>query len=330
MFYLGWLVKIQRCVKKVNSRQLTPFVIWLSLALSACVVSENDTQPRVVGKEMHGSDPLNRYLVYVALSVSNYDSYRHSWCSGILLSQRHVLLAAHCLIGTWRAQVLVGYRQKIILSDGSSFTAKREASSYVAPRSYLKGATAMSFVSSKAIAVISETALLLPRKTVLKDLAILELATPFNLPYQLDYLIPDDGIDLSGERVTIAGYGNGRSGQGAGVARKAHTRVTKDHQRSDVLEFTNFLRKINFGDSGGPVWWKDRQGRLNLVGIHALGIPLIKFHSFALDIRQHRQWLTDAQRVVASKNPVINDKMDMIKRYLPGFTADYYENNEPN
>ena len=312
----------------MNSR--TTAVICLAIALVACAVSESETLPQVVGKEMHGSDPLNRYLVYVALSVSNYDSYRHSWCSGILLSRRHVLLAAHCLIGTWRAQVLVGYRQKIILPDGSTFTAKREASSYVAPRSYLKGATAMSFFSSKAVAVIGETALYLPRRTILKDLAVLELASPLDIPYQLDYLIPNDEIDLSGQQVTIAGYGNGRSGQGAGVARKTRTRVTKDYQQSDVLEFTNFLRKINFGDSGGPVWWKDQQGRLNLVGIHALGIPLIKFHSFAVDIRQHRQWLTDARRAVASKNPVINNKMDMIKRYLPGFTADYYENNEPN
>lgn len=295
------------------------------LIVVACGKPET-AQVKVGGAEMHGSDPLNRYTVHVAILVSVGDSYRYSRCSGTLLTPSQVLLAAHCLVGAWRAKVTVGYHNKVILPNGKSWRASREGISWIAPGSYLNSATSFSFISGKAVAVLWETMLApLPRRVELKDIALLQLESPLPLPYELTYRIPPPSIDLSDRRVTIAGYGMGRFGQEAGVLRKAEVRVKRDYLKSDLLEFTNFRARIGFGDSGGPVWWHDDNGKMHLVGIHGMALPLLHFHSFALDLRQHRPWLTDALRLLPLANPSISKDMDIIKRYLPGFAGDFYE-----
>ncbi len=293
--------------------------------LSACGASPS-AQVQVGGVEVHGSDPFNRYTVHVALSVSAGDGYRYSRCSGTLLTPNQVLLAAHCMVGAWRAHVTVGYHNKVILANGRSWHASRAGVSWIAPGSYLRSATSFSFVSGRAFAVMWETMLfLLPRRSQLRDIALLQLASPLPLPYELAYRIPSPTTDLSGRRVTLAGYGMGRLGQAGGVLRKAEVVIKKDYQHSDLLEFTNFRARIGFGDSGGPVWWHDDNGTMHLVGIHSMALPLLRFHSFALDLRQHRAWLTDALRLLPLANPSITAEMDLIKRYLPGFTGDFYE-----
>lgn len=297
-----------------------------ALLLSVACGASEVARVQVGGAEMHGSDPLNRYTVHVSITVSAGDSYQYSRCSGTLLTPSQVLLAAHCVVGAWRMQVIVGYHNKVILPNGKSWRASREGVSWIAPGSYLSSATPFSFVSGRAMMVLWETLLFpLARRTQLKDIALLQLASPLPLPYELAYSIPPPSVDLSGRRVTIAGYGMGRFGQEAGVLRKAEVRISKDYLKSDLLEFTNFRARIGFGDSGGPVWWYDDSGTMHLVGIHSMALPLLRFHSFSLDLRQHRAWLTDALRLLPLANPSIAADMDIIKRYLPGFTGDFYE-----
>ncbi len=301
-------------------------VVLTTLLLIAACGKQEAAQVRVGGAEMHGSDPLNRYTVHVSIMVSAGDNYRYSRCSGTLLTPSQVLLAAHCIVGAWRVHATVGYHNKVILPNGKSWGASREGVSWIAPGSYLNSATAFSFISGKAMVVLWETLLFpLPRRVKLKDIALLQLESPLPLPYELAYRIPPPATDLSGRRVTIAGYGMGRLGQEAGVLRKAEVRIKKDYLKSDLLEFTNFRTRIGFGDSGGPVWWHDDNDTMHLVGMHSMALPLLHFHSFALDLRQHRAWLTDALRLLPLANPSITDNMDIIKRYLPGFTGDFYE-----
>lgn len=298
----------------------------------ACGVPEQAKVKINGGTAVGNEDHINRYTVHVALHVAvGAADYRLSKCSGSLLTPRHVLLAAHCMVGTWRARVTLGYDKKIALTQGQKFYAQRRAVAYVSPRSYLKGATSMSFVSNGALQVIIEKLLFFkPRRFILKDLAVLELDTPFTLPYTISYLIPPQSLDLSGEVAQLSGYGVGDNHQTGGRLRKAEIKIGKDFQQTDIFEFSDSSKHINFGDSGGPVWWRDGQGQLHLIGVQALAMPLLKYHSFAVDIRHHRQWIDNALQILVTRNATITPAMDAIKRYLPGYTGDFYEVHRHN
>ena len=147
--------------------------------------------------------------------------------------------------------------------------------------------------------------------TRLIDIAVIRLAEPLDLPYPIDYEIPEPTVDLTGKEVVISGYGIGDMGQKPLKARKALVKVAKDYEKSDLLEFTNFFRRINYGDSGGPVWWRDKQGKLNLIGVHSFGIPmvpLVRIYTYSIDIRHHRQWIKNALQVLQENDPQITEK----------------------
>ncbi len=284
------------------------------------------------GTAVSGADDINRYTVYVTLRVAiGATTYRWSSCSGTLLTPRHVLLAAHCMVGTQRARVTLGYDKKIQLARGQEFYAQRRAVAYVLPLSYLREATGVSFFSGGALRVIAEKLLFFkPRRFILKDLAVLELERAFALPYAINYLIPPRSLDLSGKVAHLAGYGIGNNHQASGRLRQAGIKIGKDFQQTDIFEFSDAAKRINFGDSGGPVWWRDEQRQLHLIGVHALALPLLKHHSFAIDIRHHRQWLDNARQLLATRSTTITPAMDAIKRYLPGYTSDFYEAHRQN
>ena len=294
-------------------------LVILNILLCACGKTEH-AQVKVGGPDLiAGDDPLNRYTVSIKLTFEYRDGLQHGGCSGTLLSPEHVLLAAHCVENVWSARVLVGYDRKVILDDGREFSAVGEGKSFVLSKSFL------SAFNRKSWWLLLEKLTFYKTRMVFKDLAIIRLVKPLALPYKIDFDIPAPERDLSGEQVIIAGYGVGDIGQQPLRARRALVKLVRDYQVSDLLEFTNYLRRLNFGDSGGPVWWYDEDGKLNLIGVHSFMMPLVKFYTWSIDIRQHQQWLSNALQVLHQRNPRITPKMDMSKRFFPDFLEKVYQ-----
>ena len=262
---------------------------------------------QLIGYDVHPRDPLRRYSVDIALWVKHGGETRYSRCSGTLLTSQLVLTAAHCMVGTQAA---------LVKHHSHNGITAQPVVAYVHPPSYTKAASTISFISWGAGRVVLQT-LVKPfisnARAALKDLAILAVAKPLQLPYALDYLRPATLVNLDDQRVTLVGFGVGTHRMKGGILRKARVPVHHDPEFSDVLEFNSFLNRINFGDSGGGVWWYDRDNRLNLVGVHAMAVPLFYFHYFAVDIRHHHDWITSAIHYLQDKSP---PSADMEKVYI--------------
>uniref|UniRef100_A0A146LWJ7 Chymotrypsinogen 2 n=2 Tax=Lygus hesperus TaxID=30085 RepID=A0A146LWJ7_LYGHE len=237
---LGWLVS----VKKLLLDALLP------------------TQSKIIG----GKDAeKGQYPHNVFIKTINHQDRKVRVCGGTLITDRHVLTAAHCIYE-------VDY---IVMVFGSIYPA-------------FTSGVAMQFAFQKDFVIHPN---FVPRN-LKNDIAIIKLSRPLPLTGRVNTIrLPRLGksspLFYEGKEGIVTGWGitSDDNRKMAGVLQQATVRIMRQYagrtwfgffgyelMNSQLCsQYSRYFTGTCFGDSGGPLIMRERDGRWTLVGVTSFG-----------------------------------------------------------
>jgi len=221
----------------------------------------DDGENRIIGGEITRK---NQFPWMVRL----YGGCNGAFCTGSLISAKHVLTAYHCLEGRKKN----GKKEICDHSDGGR-----------------KAVIGRNFFAMKKIHKnggiplyeyrFPENAGYHSENHKSHDIAIYILSKPVTFTSTLyPICLPTAGLDYSGEDAVAAGWGDYRRGKHPNSEKLRHVtlKVTKDylkkkHKQMFTTEVGYHWKKEVYkdpcsGDSGGPLMWTDPNGRMRVIG----------------------------------------------------------------
>ncbi|WP_168196378.1 trypsin-like serine protease [Bdellovibrio sp. NC01] len=214
----------------------------LSLLLSAC--AENNFSNNVVvnsdaaivgGDKVSSSDPIAARTVYIK------DTNKKQSCSGIIISSRLILTAAHCVYKAKASDIEV--RFGLTGRDAVKVAKQIEVHTHYVQLTLLKN---------------------------MNDVALIQLASAIPSNYRITSILEDFSILKPGTTVTTAGYGysNARWETGVGTLRKTNLRIATEafSETTVAIDQLNTDSGSCHGDSGGPALVQTNQG-LKVFGV---------------------------------------------------------------
>lgn len=223
-------------------------------------------------KIVKGRDADAKLYPVVSLNEGDSASDTSSFCTGVMISPRHLLTAAHCSLGddgksTDPASVSVVANE----SDPESENVElHSVQSIAVHEDYSSENTA----DESADDVKPGDA---------RDIAIWTLSEPVRDVHTARVLDPNDVLDafVDGQSVVIMGYGKHSAREPASAHHNLRMAETKFSKRlgaeEDALSASEFfaggkgLPDTCNGDSGGPAFVKSKNGTLLLVGLTSRG-----------------------------------------------------------
>lgn len=281
----------------------------LTLGVSALILScgRNNRIPEsldskidiVGGKVVDSAVNDERRLSTVALTTDHKDSQRrqaspllaqgHSFCSASIISRRALMTAAHC-IQEFNPQT------------------KAKGTSYILPAT-------TDFIAFFGTKVSSDGTWLRAAKVVphpdwspqltlqgnsqspAHDIGLVILEKDIPAGYK-PALIADENLSLKENKpVTLVGFGvtQSRNNNNTGLLRAVQLPLKTIDSKGQLLGVGAFMKGACAGDSGGPMYTQDEQGRWYVIGVTSVGIELLQncigLSNSYTDARAHKKWI---------------------------------------
>ncbi|ETN81609.1 trypsin [Necator americanus] len=235
--------------------------------------SSNDDEPKFLA--MGTPVAVNEFPFVAALSIKkpypftsfgNFASrYQNFSCTGVQISPRHIMTAAHCVFNYDGYQLgemckkTDPERIPMKVLNGDLFTV------YVGSTCPPSGSCSPRGTKYKARSVIPHPDFDICKP--LNDVAILELDSTILSTDGVPICMPGSNVSLV-NTLDSAGFGIDPSFYSNPTAPGLQVvQLTKRHEVNGIIETADKSQSLCRGDSGGPLFQTDEQGRETLVGI---------------------------------------------------------------